>query len=189
MIYEGELIKMRKNSLLMINILVLLFSCSLSAKQATKGPVFNDYGPVFKIENRDVPLVKDTHYQIVFDVSKASSEPDKLNRRIESVARFINMHAMNGVSLDNMDIAVVLHGKATRDGLNHSAYKQRHKTINPTLDLIEQLSVKGVKFYQCGQSAEFYGIQKSEYIKPVKIALSAMTMLFQLQAEGYQILP
>ncbi|MDQ7048878.1 MAG: DsrE family protein [Enterobacterales bacterium] len=96
-------------------------------------------------------------YKVLFDISKAADDKTKLNKNIESVARFINMHVLNGVKLENIEIAVVLHGKATRDGLNHKAYQKRYSNNNPTLDLIHQLRAKGVSFYQCGQSAYFQG--------------------------------
>lgn len=169
--------------------LLLVMSLSVFSKEAIKGPVFTDYGPVFKAEDRDRPLKKDFTYKVVFDVTKTGNELDQLSRRLESVARFINMHALNGVKLENMDIAVVLHGAATKDGVNHQAYQKKHKSDNPNLDLIEQLHSKGVKFYVCAQSAYFYGFEKKDYVPQVKIALSAMTTLAELQSEGYALLP
>ncbi|PCI68354.1 MAG: hypothetical protein COB38_08900 [Gammaproteobacteria bacterium] len=154
-----------------------------------KGPVFSKYGPVFPIENRDIALPRDFKYKVVFDISKTSSEVFVLNRRLESVARFINMHVMNGVKIENLDLAVVMHGAVTRDGLTQKAYKERHFDANPTLDMIEQLHAKGVKFYQCGQSTEFMGIKKSELAPQISLALSAMTMLSTLQAKGYSLVP
>lgn len=158
-------------------------------KSPTKGPVFTSYGPVYKMENKDVELRSNHRYKVVFDITKASNEKFQLNRRLESVARFINMHVMNGVKLENIDLAVVIHGAATRDGLTQDAYQERYFDENPTLELIEQLAEKGVKFYQCGQSIEFMGIEKEEFAPQIKIALSAMTMLSTLQSDGYSFVP
>ncbi len=154
-----------------------------------KSPVFSKYGPVFPIVNRDIPLPENHIYKVVFDLSNASDEKFQLNRHLESVARFINMHVMNGVKLSNLDLAVVIHGAATRDGLTQKAYQDKYFDDNPTLDMIEQLSDKGVDFYQCGQSIEFMGIKKSELASPIKLALSAMTMLSTLQSKGYSYVP
>ncbi len=170
-------------------ILLLLGNASLSAKSPIKSPVFTDYGPIFKVDDLDVPVNKNLTYKALFNVHQAADTPDQLNRRIESIARFINMHAINGVPVDQMKLAVVLHGSATRDGLTHEAYEARHLVNNPTLDLITKLKAKGVRFYQCGQSAYFNGYDKSEFAKPVELALSAMTMFTQLQSEGYQLIP
>lgn len=157
--------------------------------RAMKGPIFKNYGPVFKIENTDTPLVQDTKYKVFFDVAEASKKTTSLNRRIESVARYINMHAMNGVKLEDMDIAVVLHGSATRDALNSKAYDKQYLSSNPTLDLIEQLHSRGVKFYQCGQSLYFKQHTKSDLAPQVQLALSAMTASTQLQSDGYTLIP
>lgn len=169
----------------------LLTSQSLTAKELlpTKGPVFTDYGPVHRITDLTVPLKKNFKYKILFDISKAAESDDQLNINIESVARFINMHVMHGTKLENIDIAVVLHGKATRDGLNHKAYEERYLFKNPSLDLVKQLSAKGVKFYQCGQSAYFQQVYTKDLTPEVGMALSALTMLTELQAEGYQLIP
>lgn len=160
-----------------------------SALKATKGPVFTDYGPVFKIDDRDMKLKKDFKYKVFFDVAEPAKETFNLNRRMESVARFINMHAMNGVKPENMDIAVVIHGGATRDTLNQEAYQEKFMDDNPTLKLIEQLHAKGVKFYLCGQSFYFMQHKRSELAPQIQLALSAMTASTMLQAEGYTLIP
>ena len=157
--------------------------------KAIKGPIFTDYGPVFKMTDKDVPLSQNFKYKVFFDVTEPAKQTFNLNRRIESVARFINMHAMNGVKLENMQIAVVLHGGATRDALNQEAYQEKYMDENPTLDLIEQLHAKGVKFYLCGQSLYFMQHKKSDLAPQIKLALSAMTTSTQLQADGFTLIP
>ena len=172
------------------NIFILSWSLGASAKTvAVKGPVFTDYGPVHEIKDLTVPLVKDFHYKVLFDISKSPKNSGDLNTYIESIARFINLHVMHGVKLENIDIAVVLHGRATNSGLNHTAYNERYSVQNPTLDLIDKLHAKGVKFYQCGQSAYFKDIKKKDLANNIELALSGMTMLTQLQTEGYQLIP
>ena len=157
--------------------------------KSMKGPIFTDYGPVFKMEDRDVSLEKGFKYKVFFDVVESAKETFNRNRRIESVARFINMHALNGVKLEDMEIAVVLHGSATRDALNQQAYEDKYLDENPTLDMIEQLHAKGVKFYLCGQSLYFMGHKKSDLAPQIQLALSAMTTSTQLQAKGFTLIP
>jgi intracellular sulfur oxidation DsrE/DsrF family protein len=174
---------------------VFLLSCwavtasSAEIIKATKGPIFRDYGPVFKIEDRDQPIPDDFNYKVFFDITEAAEDTFSLNRRFESVARFINMHAMNGVKLENMDIAVVIHGSATRDVLTQKAYQEKYLDDNPTLDLIEKLHKKGVSFYLCGQSLYFGKFNKTDLAPQVNLALSAMTASTLLQAEGYTLIP
>ncbi len=162
--------------------------CAGSLK-STKGPVFTEYGPVFKVEQSDVTLIKGFKYKVLFDISQGAENNFNLNRRIESVARFINMHAMNGVKLQDMDIAVVLHGSATRDVFTQQAYQEKFLDDNPSLDLVEKLHAKGVKFYLCGQSLYFQKGKKIDLAPQVNLALSAMTISTMLQADGYTLIP
>jgi intracellular sulfur oxidation DsrE/DsrF family protein len=161
----------------------------IKANEWVKGPIFTDYGPVYSVENRDIALEKGFKYKVFFNISQAAKGPSDLNRHIESVARFINMHALNGVELKDMDIAVVLKGAASRDALNHTAYQDKYLDDNPTLELIEQLHSKGVKFYICGQSLFFQKGTKKDLAPQVQLALSAMTMATVLQSQGYLLVP
>ncbi len=178
--------------------LVFLFLLSINYTNATqkttefkpiKGPIFTDYGPVFKVADSDVALIDNFKYKVFFDLGKAADKPFNLNRRMESVARFINMHALNGVKLEDMQIAVVVHGAPTRDLLTHSAYQNKYLEDNPTAELVTQLLEKGVNIYLCGQSLYFMQLTKKDLIPGVKVALSAMTISTMLQADGYTLIP
>jgi len=165
---------------------------TISASETTKpqkGPVFSDYGPVFAVSDRAVKLPENFVYKAVFDIRKSAEDPEQYNHYLESVARFINMHALNGVSLDKMDIALVFHGQASKDLLSNKAYQKHFSTDNPNLELEHQLRSKGVKFYLCGQSMNFSGYQKQELDQPDDLALSAMTLFVVLQQQGYQLIP
>ncbi len=175
---------------LILTTIILLSSLSSLAKgKPLYGPVIDNYGPYFKIENRDVEVVKTQNFKVVFDVKNTDSNKANHNRYIESVARYMNMHAANGVAVENMEIAVVLHGASTKDTLSDKAYKDRHGVDNPNSELIKALNKKGVKFYLCGQSTSFSDIDKKELMPEVSLALSAMTMLITLQQDGYALLP
>lgn len=176
----------------LIVIVIILLSSPLVASEQPKplyGPVLKSYGPYFKIENRDSQLPTKHSYKVVFDITKTAEDKTAHSRYLESVARFMNMHAANGIKVEDMSIAVVLHGASTKDSLNDDAYKRRYQTDNPNLDLIKALSDKGVQFYLCGQSAAFSGINKDELSSEISLALSAMTMLTLLQQEGYALIP
>jgi intracellular sulfur oxidation DsrE/DsrF family protein len=76
-----------------------------------------------------------------------------------------------------------------KGALSDAAYESRYQTNNPNRDLIQKLDAAGVRFYACGQSMHFRGFERNELISPVKVGLSAMTMLTVLQADGYSLLP
>ena len=177
---------MRKTTTIILS-LVLLWSINAAADERSFGPVIEGYGPTYPINDRDVPLRENFVYKAVFD-SAANPDETKLNTGLVSVARYLNMHARNGVSVDNMDIAVVVHGPALKTLLTDDAYFSRYGIDNPNTELVQKLHAAGVNFYVCGQSVMFGGFEKEELVGPAKVALSAMTMMTELQADGYALL-
>lgn len=166
---------------------VLLWSIQAAADEPSLGPVIEGYGPTYPINDRDVALREDFVYKAVFDAA-ANPDATKLNTGLVSVARYLNMHARNGVAPDHMDIAVVVHGPALKTLLTDDAYRARYGIDNPNSELLQRLDAAGVSFYVCGQSMAFGGFEKAELVGPAKVALSAMTMLTELQADGYALL-
>ena len=166
-----------------------ILASSVWAQEATTGPAIEDHGPVYDVETLDLPVSTRTTYRAVFDAVDYTADGTGINRDIERVARFVNMHARQGVPLENMDLAVVLHGEALKSALRHDAYRQRFGTDNPNLDMLEALAEAGVQFVACGQSVTYRGFGRDELASPVDIALSAMTAMVTLQADGYALLP
>ena len=165
------------------------FTTSYSQKNKTQmGPVFEDFGAVFTIEDADLLLDTDKNYKVIFDVYTDNKKPENMNPLINTVARFMNMHAQNGLSEDQMDIVVVLHGAAVKNALTEKTFKKAYKTKHPNTDLISELVEKGVKIYVCGQSMKSKGYDAKDISEDVKISLSALTALVKYQSEGFQII-
>ncbi|MDP4945013.1 DsrE family protein [Alishewanella sp. SMS8] len=174
-------------------LLIPLLLCTENALAAQldnfkTGPVFNDFGPTAPVQQTE-PLPANTVFKLAFDVAKAA-EPGKLNRSIESAARFINMHVAAGVPLENIQLAVVVHGSASLEMTNPKFYAANKDGLkNSSATAIAQLQEKGVKFYLCGQSAAAYGISNADLLPGVNMALSAMTAHVLLQQQGFAINP
>ncbi|GAA0472060.1 hypothetical protein GCM10009096_11430 [Parasphingorhabdus litoris] len=152
------------------------------------GPVFEDYGPTAAVQT-DAPLSKDMQFSIAFDVVK-KAEAGKLNRTIESAARFINMHVTAGVPAENIKIAIVVHGGAALDLTKQQLYGTRNDgATNGSADAIAQLQKHGVEFRLCGQSAAAHKITNADLLPGVKMDLSAMTAHALLQQQGYTLNP
>jgi intracellular sulfur oxidation DsrE/DsrF family protein len=151
------------------------------------GPAIPDFGPVFEVEGIEVPAPTDMEYKVVFDVVGGTPEPGGLSRDLNTVARYINMHVRNGVPLEQIDVAVVLHGLGSRDALGPEAFQARFGVENPNVELINQLAAVGVDLYICGQSAMSLGYSAEEVHPEVKMSLSALTMRTILQNQGYQV--
>ena len=173
--------------------IVLIIFLFLSRAAFTAEPVAGPYvtagGPAFKVADRDVPLREGQKYRVVYEVTEHAGEMSDVNQELTVVARFLNMHGQNGVPLEDLDVAVVVHGKALLAVMNDATYREMHGIANPSLPLIESLAAAGVRFYACGQSLGFRGLDKSVLAEPVKVGLSAMTMLVTLQSDGYAFLP
>lgn len=154
----------------------------------TTGPVFEDYGPNAPVEaTMDIP--EGTEFKVAFDVA-AGAEAGELNRTLQSAARFINMHVRAGVPLENIQVAVVVHGKASEDPLSADEYaRRRDGAENANIALIAALADKGMRVILCGQSAAAYGISNDMLAPGVEMALSAMTAHALLQQDGYTVNP
>lgn len=150
-------------------------------------PVIKDFGKVVTLPNASQQPRPDS--KLVVDITKGG-KPNELNGAIEKVARFVNIYGGAGRKPANVEIAVVLHGDATLAALNDTAYKKQFGvTANPSLKCIGQLRKAGVRFYVCGQSLIGKGGQPNEVANDVSVAVSALTSLANLQADGYAYIP
>ena len=125
-------------------------------------------------------LSKDAVFKIAFDTA-APAEPGKVNRTLESAARFLNMHEAIGIPAANIKLAVVVHGGASADLVVGEG--------NANAPLVAALIKHRVRIILCGQTAAYRDIEKSDLLPGVEIALSAMTAHAKLQQDGYTLNP
>ena len=117
-------------------------------------------------------------------------ESDKLNPGIEKLARFVNIYAGAGKQPARLELAVVLHGDATLAALDADSYSKRFRTQgNPNLDCLHTLHEAGVQIYVCGQSLISKEAKPDEVAVFVDVAVSGLTSLVNLQADGYAYFP
>lgn len=175
---------MTKTIFLSFILVSLAFSINaISQDKFSTGPIFQKFGKHAKVVLSQ-PLNKKTQFKVAFDVSSRSGEAT-LNRRFNTLARFINMHVANGVPLENIELALVVHGKAGLDLLHFAAYKKRFSAGNPSSELVKALLSHNVKIFLCGQSAAHYDIKNGDLIDNVQMALSAMTANAELSQQGF----
>ncbi|MEO6518365.1 MAG: DsrE family protein [Pseudoxanthomonas sp.] len=136
----------------------------------------------------ELPAPATTH-RLLIDATSAGTTASGINNHLEAAARAVNLYALAAVPPENVKIAVVVHGKATPMILSAAAY-QRHAG-KPSADaaLIAELHDAGVMFYVCGQSLVRSGHAPTDVHEDVTVALSAMTKLVELQADGYGLIP
>lgn len=170
----------------------LLLAPGLEAQDAPRsstGPILTDYGPTYPVPSPDVPTPLDARYRVVFDVAVGAPEPDQRNARLETVARFLNMHARAGVPRENMEVVLSVHGTAGKDLLDHDGYRARHGVENPNAGLIQALVDAGVQVVLCGQTSAARDLPREELLPGVQMSLSAMTLLITLQNQGWALIP
>lgn len=171
--------------------LIVAGLASAAAYGAVDGPAFlfpqvARYGGIVRTHDAAEPPRRGT--KIIFDIT-ADSKPDELNKGLESVARYLNLNAEAGFKPVDVQLALVLHGGATRAALDDSAYaKHTAATKNPNLDLIHELKSCGVEVFVCGQSLARNKFASTEVAKEVSVAVSAMTVNANKQQDGYSYL-
>ncbi len=165
--------------------LVAAAPLAAQAKKTEPGPVIQAYGDTYPVPEAGLQPPADMQYKVVFLVTDAPDKAGAVNFGINSAARFINMHVRAGVPLENIHVAVVVHGPATRDVLNEAAFQERYHADNQNVGLIKALTAVGTKLYVCGQSAGGRGIGQADLADGVTLALSAMTAMVLLKQQGY----
>ncbi|MGO2013063.1 MAG: DsrE family protein [Pseudoalteromonas sp.] len=170
---------------LFLAVALTLVSFIATAEQSE--PIIKDFGRFYEVPNH-APIDKQTKFKVAFDVGGGAEKGAK-NNYIDSLARFINLHVAHGVKLENIQLALVVHGGASVDVLENSFYKKRFGMDNKNQSLINQLLENNTVIYVCGQSATHMKVAPEELIPGVKMSLSAMTAHAQLQQQGYTLNP
>ncbi len=176
--------------LILIILLPIINFGLLKAQTADRkdGPIIDGYGSVWDIENPDFQIDPKDEFKLVFDIYLKPEDPRKLNLSINTIARFLNMHARAGVKSDQISLVAVVHGGAGNDVMNDSFYRQKYGVDNPNRILIEKLEEAGVKFYLCGQTMNSRGLERAQLLPEVGLALSAMTAITQMVNAGYALM-
>lgn len=152
------------------------------------GPVFADFGKTAPVES-DLPIPKGTVFKVAFDVAKGA-DAGEINRSFDSAGRFINMHVAAGVPIENIHLAIVVHGTAGWDVTKDAVYRAHNEDKpNGSAAVVAALLARGVSIYLCGQSAARMGVTKADLLPGVKLSLSAMTTHALLQQQGYTLNP
>ena len=169
--------------------LLLVALVSTVAAQPQTGPTVPSFGPVLAPPPGSFNLNPETHYKVSIDVGETAEFPGDQSRKLTSVARFLNMHAQQGIPAENIEFAVIVHGMAANDLLTDKAYQARFNSPNPNTALLNELNDAGVTVYLCSQTAAFRQMAPSEFREDIVMAVSAMTTHVELQQLGYTLIP
>lgn len=158
------------------------------AGMTRSGPVIMSAGPSVKVENPTFEMPAGHEFKAVFLIDKGDTAA--VNAQLVTVARFLNIHARHGIPSDKVKAAAVVHGSGWMALLSDSAYGARFAgKTNPSRPMVQELLAHGVQLVLCGQTAGMRGVGRAELLPGVKVAVSAMSALNILQAQGYQYNP
>ena len=158
------------------------------ARQSSPGPIVNAGGATFPVENPTFETLIDRQYKAVFELRAPASIPDLRNQTLNTMARYLNMHARAGVLRENLRVAGVVHGGAALELLADEHYQAAHGVDNPNKELIAEIIAGGGQVILCGQTAGARGISADQLLPGVQLALSAMTAMTVLQQDGYEVI-
>jgi len=127
--------------------------------------------------------------KLVIDIT-ADSEAGEVNKGLKRAALVLNLYGSAGLKASDVKIVIVFHGKATKCVLSDEAYKAKVGTEkNPNLPVIRDLRKAGVEFFVCGQALNYSGFKQPDVAKDITVALSAVTLIVNRQADGHAFLP
>lgn len=126
-------------------------------------------------------------YKLLFELTynNVDSIIKEANYGLVEVARIINLHVASGIPIGKILPVIVVHAGALNAFCTNEHYKEKYKTDNPNLKLINELKNFGALFIACGQAMAFKKITKEELLPEVKISLTAQTVLSAYQLKGY----
>ncbi len=136
----------------------------------------------------DMPATNVVH-RLLIDATTAETTATGTNRHLDAAARAVNLYALAKVSPTHLKVAIVVHGKATPLVLSDGSYRRQFDRPNPDAALIAQLHRAGVEIFVCGQALSHQGHAIAGVRDDVRVSLSAMTRLVDLQSAGFGLIP
>ena len=165
----------------------ILLTSSVGFSQQT-GLIIENFGNVYHTEKPQLTFENDKEYKIIFDVFTDDTDKNKINPKLSAIADYLSIFSQNGMPIENLKATVLLHGAATKNALNNTAYKKLFNSDNPNAQLIKALKDANIEFYVSGKA--YYGrvYEFEDKLSEIKMSISARAALEWYQKEGYQII-
>jgi intracellular sulfur oxidation DsrE/DsrF family protein len=160
----------------------------IPAALAAQGPVIQATGVMRDVPNVTYKPDPKLTYKYRWDVTD-SAATGEVNPGFLGVARVYNQFVADGVPRKNVQLAIVVHGRATLDLMANEPYKARLGRDNPNLVILDQLSKAGVQVIVCGQALLNRNVARDAILPLVQVASSATTAHVILAAKGYGTAP
>ncbi len=155
--------------------------------QAPVFPRIDNYGESYPIPESEEDPDRNLNYHIVIDI-KANDNPEEANQSLLKVARLINLLELGKVPRKQVKIICVFQHLAAFTAMDDRRYEDKYKVANPNTPIFKALEKAGVQLFVCGQSLRARNIDAKKLNKPIKVALSAITLITTYQLKGYALL-
>ena len=165
---------------------LLLISLSVNS-QSKVFPIIKSTGGIYVVPDAIERPDPSLEYKIVIDLADGVGNPAEQNMGLINIARLINLHGIDGVPKEKLNVVVAVHSEASYSVMNNESFYEKYKTDNPNLSLYKDLSDVGVSFFICGQSLVARNIDRNRLSPNVGIATSMLTVLSTYQLRGYAL--
>ena len=137
-------------------VLSLPLAQEAQSQERRSGPIVHSGGTVFVVAP-DFPTPIDQDYRVAFDIAAPASSPDAVNSSINTVARFLNMHARNGIPAENVDEYIsgavsfddVVEGGIPKDGWDFVCWTENGRSIIPMAAIEDAADLHNVPPVKC----------------------------------------
>lgn len=174
-----------------LGLLLLILPMTAEAQdRAARAPVIDGFGSTHTMPGSAEPPSRRLRYRAVFNVTMAPPAPDRVNPALERIARFLNLLGEAGIRPRPGDLVAIVHGPATHLVMTDQAYAARTGAArNPNLPLLRRLREAGVVVAVCSQALHGQSVARDQVADGVRIDVSALTTLANLQLRGYALIP
>ncbi|WP_340153283.1 DsrE family protein [uncultured Marivirga sp.] len=166
----------------------ILISSTAFAQEA-QFPIVEGYGGIYKIQDVVEELQEGEKVKVIVEVVSGNETPEKHSFWVNNIARLMNLHGIEGVSAEDLQVKIIVHGSAVFDLLSNGNYFEKYRIPkNPNIPIWEALSNAGAEVIICGQSLIARELGRDEIWENTQVATSALTTITKNVADGYVLI-
>lgn len=126
-------------------------------------------------------------YKLLFEITifNRLRQQKDINHGLTEVCRIINLHVASGIPEKNLEMVVVVHAPGLFSYYKNEYYQKKYNFENPNIELIQNLSKKGITFIGCAQAMAYLNMTANETVPEMKISLTAQTVLSNYLLKGF----
>ena len=132
---------------------------------------------------------KKTGIRVVYDINTGAITPGTgIGMGLYYVRGLLESYKKQGVKMKDLDIHVVLHGRAALQALKDDAFSMVAKdpfAVNPNQAIIRELLEHGVHLEVCNVTLKAYGFKPEDVLPGIQVVFDAYTRIIDLQMRGY----